>query len=213
MTINSHNNSFLRRKFETAGDYFDAYTKELEAAYSKINRKSLVQAAEMLLSAIERDATIFCCGNGGSASISNHMVCDHQKGIYADTGMQPRIISLSSNIELLTAVSNDIGYEESFAYPLKIHGRKGDLLFAISSSGNSENIVRALQTANELGINSIVMTGFDGGRSFELANLSIHVTADNYGVVEDVHQSCMHVLSQYLRHKNISLDELIHKRF
>jgi len=134
--------------------------------------------------------------------------CDHQKGIHGGTHYRPRVVCLSSNVALITAVSNDIGYAESFAFPLSLHGRPGDVLITISSSGNSENIVRALHVAETIGMTRIAFTGFDGGRSRQMADANIHVAAHNYGVVEDVHQACMHVLAQYVRQAAMS-EELI----
>lgn len=204
---------FPNQHFSSAAAYLDQYVTEIAAAYASIDRGQLDRAAIILKSAIDRDATIFCCGNGGSAAIANHMVCDHQKGINTDTSFRPKVVSLSSNVELMTAVSNDIGYTDVFSFPLLIHARKGDVLLAISSSGNSENIVRVLAAASELGMETISMTGFTGGRCRSMADASIHVDAQNYGVVEDVHQSCMHILSQYIRHQAMPIDLVLQRRF
>jgi phosphoheptose isomerase len=183
------------------------------AALASIRREQLNLAVKILEGALESDATIFCCGNGGSAAIANHMLCDHQKGINAGTHHRPRVVSLSSNVEMATAVSNDIGFSEVFAFPLGIHGRKDDVLVAISSSGDSENIVRALAAAANLGMRTIALTGFDGGRSRGLAEVAIHVDGRNYGVIEDAHQACMHVMAQYLRHLAIAQETLGQHRF
>jgi phosphoheptose isomerase len=169
--------------------------------------------AALLIDCLQRDATLFACGNGGSAAIANHLQCDCQKGIHIDTGYHPKVVSLSSNSAVITAVSNDIGFADCFAFPLGLHGRSGDLLITISSSGNSENIVRALQKARQIGMHSIAMSGFDGGRSRDLATASIHVKAHNYGVVEDVHQSCMHILAQYVRQAAMAADLVAKKQF
>lgn len=183
----------------SAGVYLDQYAAELTAALASIDRTQLDSAVGILLNALKADATIFCCGNGGSAAIANHMVCDHQKGINSSTEFRPKVVSLSSTVEVITAVSNDIGFADVFAFPLRIHGRKGDVLVTISSSGNSENIVRALEAASELGMETIALTGFDGGRSRQMAHAAIHVDCWNYGIVEDAHQACMHVMAQYIR--------------
>jgi D-sedoheptulose 7-phosphate isomerase len=204
---------FPNRRHPSTGDYFDQYASELATALASIDRAQLDAAVEILEGAHRRDATIFCCGNGGSASIANHMVCDHQKGVNCDTVLLPRVISLSSNVELITAVTNDIGYADVFAFPLRIHGRKGDVLVAVSSSGKSENILRVLTAAKALGMKTIAMTGFDGGGSRKLADVAIHVDGWNYGVVEDAHQACMHVLAQYLRHSSIPEELLGERRF
>jgi len=203
--------TFPNRRHPSAGDYFDQYARELATALASIDRAQLDAAIAILTGAHERDATIFCCGNGGSASIANHMVCDHQKGVSCDTSLRPRVISLSSNVEVMTAVTNDIGFADVFAFPLRIHGRKGDVLVAVSSSGKSENIIRALKAAAEVGMETIALTGFDGGDSLKLASATIHVDGWNYGVIEDAHQACMHVLAQYLRHEAMP-EELLSKR-
>jgi phosphoheptose isomerase len=137
-------------------------------------------------------------GNGGSAAIADHLLCDWVKGTY--TPSQPAIYvhSLVSNAALLTAVANDFSYEESFARQLEMQGQPGDLLCTISSSGNSPNILAVMRRASALGIKTIAFTGFSGGEASRMADISIHVAANNYGVVEDCHQSLMHNIAQYV---------------
>ncbi|MEJ0005427.1 MAG: SIS domain-containing protein [Steroidobacteraceae bacterium] len=190
---------FPGRKYDTPSVYLRDYAKLLGEAFTTISLDEFDKAAGVLHDALRRDSTVFVCGNGGSAAIANHLVCDHQKGIHTGTHWRPKVISLSSNIELLTAVSNDIGFEQSFSFPLSLHGRAEDVLITISSSGNSENIINALDMARSLGMRTIAFSGFAGGRSRSMADASIHVDAHNYGVVEDVHQACMHMLAQYIR--------------
>ena len=158
----------------------------------------------MIGDAIRRRRMIYACGNGGSAAISGHMLCDFLKGIQTDTALRPRVVCLSSQLELITAIANDVGYGEVFAYQLKTMAEPGDVLISISSSGNSENIVRAIDWARQNGMGTIAMTGFSGGRSSKLADITLHVAAENYGIVEDVHQSMMHILAQYLRQSAIA---------
>jgi len=191
--------AFPFKQLGSAGDYFDGYVDALTQAVAGVDRSQLSKAGEMLTAALERDATIYTCGNGGSAAIANHLVCDHQKGIQTNTHYCPKVVSLSSNVELITAIGNDISFSDIFLYPLRTAGRKGDLLITISSSGNSENIVRALSWAKENGLDTIAFTGFSGGRSAGIADVNLHVPAQNYGVVEDIHQSFMHILAQYAR--------------
>lgn len=197
---------FPSQRFETAGDYLDGYVAAYARAVASVDRQRLTAAGEMLKAALERDATIYVCGNGGSAAIANHLVCDHQKGMQTDTHFCPRVVSLSANVELITAIGNDIDFADIFVYPLRTAGRKGDLLISISSSGNSENIVRAVQWAKDNGIATLAFTGFSGGRSAAIADVNLHVDGDNYGVVEDIHQSFMHILAQYVRQSVMSED-------
>jgi D-sedoheptulose 7-phosphate isomerase/D-glycero-D-manno-heptose 1,7-bisphosphate phosphatase len=147
---------------------------------------------------------MFSCGNGGSASIANHMQCDHVKGIRTATDLAPHVLSLSTNVELLTAIANDTGYENIFAYQLQSQSGPGDVLLAVSSSGRSPNIVRALTWARDQGLRTIAVTGFDGGAARAVAEVSIHVDCTNYGIVEDLHQAIMHALAQYVRQSRMS---------
>lgn len=191
--------TFPNSSYETVGAYCDDYAAKLSVAAASIDRAALGRAAEMLDAAFQRGAWLFVCGNGGSAAISNHLLCDFAKGIQTDTAVLPRVVSLSANLEIITAIANDIAFEDCFLYQLRTAARPGDLLMTISASGNSENIVRPIQWARENGVESIALTGFSGGRSADLATVNLHVEGDNYGVVEDTHQSLMHMLAQYLR--------------
>ena len=178
-----------------------------------MDREALKAAAALLARAYENHAQVFVCGNGGSAAISNHLVCDHLKGVQTDTGLRPRVISLASNMETITAVANDISYDEIFAYQLRTLADAGDVLVSISSSGDSENVVRACQWAKDNGLTVIAMTGFGGGRTRGLADVSLHVAGDNYGVVEDTHQSLMHILAQFLRLERMPADLIPQRKF
>jgi phosphoheptose isomerase len=182
------------------------------AAHATVDTVAFAQAAAALEEAALRNATVFTCGNGGSAAIANHFACDHTKGARADTCILPRIHSLVANIEINTAIANDMSYDQVFSYQLQSYAAHGDVLVAISSSGNSPNIVNALLCAREKGIQSIAMTGFHGGRAREITDLSLHVAAHNYGVVEDVHQSLMHALAQFLRQRHMTDQSLIASR-
>jgi len=205
--------SFPQRTYGKAGDYLAAYRQTIMEAWQDIDLDAVSRAGDMLEKAIADGRTIYACGNGGSAAISNHLLCDFFKGIQTDTPLRPRVISLASPIELITAIANDMAYEEVFAYQLRGMAQPGDVLMTISSSGNSENIVRAIGWARDNQIGSIAMTGFDGGRSARLADVNLHVQAANYGVVEDVHQSMMHILAQYLRHRAMAPELIPQRRF
>ena len=110
--------------------------------------------------------------------MANHLQCDHVKGIRTHTDLTPRVSSLSSNVELLTAIANDLGYEMAFSFQLESQSQPGDVLVAISSSGRSPNIVRALLWAHNHGMQTIVLTGFDGGMAREIADVALHVDCD-----------------------------------
>ena len=153
-----------------------------------------------IISKILKKNTVFCIGNGGSASISNHFVCDLVKGFNYKKKFS--MISLSSNIEMITAISNDISYEDIFSFQISKYAKKGDLLFAISSSGKSKNIINAIKEAKKKSIKTISLTGFDGGVAMKLSDYNINIDSKNYGVIEDMHSFIMHAICQHL-HKEV----------
>ncbi len=205
--------TFPDRPHDSIGSFCDAYVDQLAQASASIDRGALVRAAEALAAAFDRGAWLFTCGNGGSAAIANHLLCDFAKGIQTDTGVLPRVMSLSANLEIITAIANDITYDDVFVYQLRTAAHAGDLLLSISSSGDSENVVRALAWARENDVTGIALTGFSGGRSADLATIHLHVKGDNYGVVEDTHQSIMHMLAQYLRLTRMESDLVRQRKF
>jgi phosphoheptose isomerase len=194
--------------YPSAPSYFDAYAEEMARAAKSIEPEMFERAAAILAEAYLRGARIFSCGNGGSASIANHMQCDHMKGIRTETDLSPRVLSLSANVELLTAIANDTGYENVFVYQLQSQAEPGDVLLAVSSSGRSPNIVRALAWARDRGLRTIAVTGFDGGPARVCAEVSVHIDCTNYGIVEDLHQAVMHALAQYIRQSRMSAEAI-----
>jgi phosphoheptose isomerase len=204
---------FPAKPYRTAASFTSTYLHELAGAADTIAPESLDRAAEILLGAYTSGKLVFSCGNGGSAAVANHLQCDHLKGVRTGTDLQSRVVSLCSNVELLTAISNDIGYHDCFAYQLRAQSQPGDVLIAISSSGRSPNILHALGWACENGLRTISLTGFDGGGAREIAEAAVHVDSHNYGIVEDLHQSIMHALAQYARHTRMSPDAIAASTF
>ena len=205
--------SFPVRRYPDGGSFGSAYAAELARAVGSVDMTQVASAAELLNDAYDREASVFACGNGGSASIANHLQCDHVKGVRNGTDLTTRVFSLSTNIELFSAIANDHGYEMVFEYQLQSLARTGDVLIAVSSSGRSPNIVRALEWANQHGLHTIALTGFSGGAARELASVSVHVPSDNYGIIEDAHQACMHLLAQYVRQSRMSPDDVTANTF
>jgi phosphoheptose isomerase len=183
--------------------FISGYIDEMQKGYESIDIAKLEKVVNVLDSAIKRNATIYTCGNGGSASIAEHFVCDFLKGASADTSVQPIVHSLSSNNSTITAVANDISYDDIFSYQLKRYAKEGDILLCVSSSGNSRNIIKALSTAKSKNIKTISLVGFVGGGAKDISDDCIHIPIKNYGIVEDVHHSLMHMLAQYIRLKNL----------
>jgi D-sedoheptulose 7-phosphate isomerase/D-glycero-D-manno-heptose 1,7-bisphosphate phosphatase len=205
--------AFPIHRYDDAGVFGVEYSDELHAALQTIDPSRVAAAAALLNDAHDRDATVFSCGNGGSASIANHLQCDHVKCVGQGTDLRTRVFSLSTNVELFSAIANDNGYEHVFEHQLASVARPGDLLIAVSSSGRSPNIVRALEWASAHGLQTIALTGFTGGPSRSLADVSIHVTSSNYGIVEDAHQVCMHLLAQYVRQSRMTAEAVVTSTF
>jgi len=205
----SGESKFPATSYPLASGYLGDYLKELARAAGTIDEGQVERAAAILSEAHARRALIFSCGNGGSASIANHMQCDHSLGIRRGTDLFPRGVSLSANVELLTALANDLGYEHVFVHQLQSQSRPGDVLVAISSSGKSQNIVQALQWARDNGLRTIAFTGFDGGGARDIAEVAVHVDCRNYGVVEDLHQALMHSLAQYVRQSRMDAGTIL----
>ena len=195
---------FPASPYTSAATYFSAYAEETARAANSVEPAALARATAILLDAYTGGATVFSCGNGGSASIANHLQCDHVKNVRKTTDLTPRVMSLSNNVELLTAIANDLAYEEIFTHQLQAQSEPGDVLMAISSSGRSPNIVRALEWARDHGLRTIALTGFDGGGARAVAEVAIHVDGTNYGIVEDLHQGIMHALAQYIRQSRMT---------
>lgn len=205
--------TFPENKTDDIAAYADAYFTTIAKAAASVDRATLARGVDLLVAAYEAGRRVYVCGNGGSAAISNHLVCDHVKGARVDTDLKPRVISLVGNMETITAVANDQSYDDIFVYQLQSLAEAGDVLVTISSSGDSENVVRACDWAVANGIGTIALTGFQGGRTAALADVNIHVDADNYGVVEDVHQSLMHVLAQFIRMSRMDAATVSDRRF
>lgn len=194
---------FPNRPFEDAGGFAAAYFERFARALASVDLGDMRRAGELLLERVDARRAVFACGNGGSAAIANHLACDLLKGARNRSRVRPRVHSLSANVELLTALVNDMEPREAFAYQLESLADPADLLIVVSSSGASPNIVRALQAAKAMGLATLAMTGFGGGEARRLADVALHVDSDNYGVVEDAHQALMHVLAQYVRHARL----------
>ncbi len=205
--------TFPDEKFKTVTGFAEAYVENLKTAHGSVDGEKLEAACKLLAAAYERGASVYACGNGGSASISNHLACDHSKGAQTDTDLRPKVVSLATNMEIITAIANDISFDDIFVYQLKTLAEPGDVLLTISSSGDSENVVRAAQWAKDNGLDVIAFTGFSGGRTAKLAKVNLHVEGDNYGVVEDTHQGLMHILAQYIRLARMDEDTIRNRKF
>jgi phosphoheptose isomerase len=148
---------------------------------------------------IAQGGIVWVAGNGGSAAIANHTVCDCSKGTHVEGHPPFRTVSLASNVEMLTAIGNDISYDALFSEPLKYYLTEKDAVLVVSSSGNSPNVVKACEYANARGVPTVAFVGFKGGKLKDIAAHVVHIAVDNYGIVEDTHQSLIHALTQYMK--------------
>lgn len=176
-----------------------SYLVQIQEGLTSVNLAEVNRAIQRLSLTAGQGGGIYVGGNGGSSAIANHLTCDFLKGCDHEKYRPLRAFSLSSNAPLLTAISNDISYDKSLSYQLERLALGGaDTVILISSSGNSPNIIEAANVCKDLAIPLIGMTGFDGGKLNDMADIKIHVPIKNYGVVEDCHQAIMHIMSQYI---------------
>jgi D-sedoheptulose 7-phosphate isomerase len=173
------------------------YKSNLLRALDTVDLDAVGRAIELLAEARDANRHIFVCGNGGSASTASHFVCDMVKGASFDRESRFRIMALTDSLATITAYSNDVGYDCIFAEQLKNFARQGDVFMAISGSGNSPNVVCAMEYANSIGCTTIALTGRDGGRLGSLANLQIRVAEPHMGRIEDGHMVVCHMLCYY----------------
>lgn len=175
------------------------YWRELPGVIEAMPVASITRAAQILLECHERGATVFALGNGGSAATASHFACDLAKGTRVDAVPAFRVVPLTDNVPLLTAWANDTSYERVFAEQLAALVRPGDVVVAISASGNSPNVLAAAEAAQLAGATVIALTGRTGGKLRRLADLTIRVPADAIEQVEDIHLAIGHSLCVALR--------------
>ncbi len=151
-----------------------------------------------LAEALEMGRTVFICGNGGSGATASHLACDLNKGVSYGREKRFKVICLNDNVPTMTAYANDASYADIFVEPLKNFLQPGDVVVGISGSGNSENIIRAIEYANSKGALTVGLCGFSGGRLKESAKLVVHAKVDDMQMSEDVHLVLGHMAMQAL---------------
>jgi D-sedoheptulose 7-phosphate isomerase len=191
----------MKKAGEFAKDYIQGLKDVLDRTpWGPVDE--IIQAIEL---AQNNRQQIFVIGNGGSAATASHMMNDLCKGTLGHKGDAPwprlRVIALTDNVSLMTAWANDTDYNHVFSEPLKNLAQRGDLLVAISASGNSPNILAAVEAAKQIGVKVIGLTGFGGGKLAKLAEICFVVPSDGYGPVEDVHMILDHIITGYLYEK------------
>jgi len=190
-----------------------SYLDRLQGCFSAANLSAIETLAEALRQAWIDGRHVYICGNGGSAANAIHMANDLHYGIGAcgPGGKVPglRVEALPANPGVITCLANDTGYDNIYAHQLEVKGRQGDLLIVFSGSGNSANVVRVLETANSMGINSFAILAFSGGSCRELADTTIHFEIDDMQIAEDTQLIVCHLCMQWLNnHKPCKLRPL-----
>jgi D-sedoheptulose 7-phosphate isomerase len=176
-----------------------SYLARLSEVLGALPRVPLAQITERLLEAGHRDSTIFVLGNGGSAATASHLACDLAKTATVAGYPRLRALAFTDNVPLLTAWGNDTSYDVVFAEQVKTYVRPGDLVIAISASGNSPNVLAAARAAREVGAEVIGVTGFGGGRLQALCDTCLVAPSNEYGPVEDVHMILVHAITAAIR--------------
>lgn len=176
-----------------------AYLEYLNKVLKGIDTRAIGQFIQTLLDVRERGATVYFIGNGGSAATASHFANDLAIG--TNSYEKPfRVISLTDNQAIITALGNDFGYEEIFARQLRVLGKEGDVVVGISASGNSLNLIRTFEYAKSAGIKTVAITAFDGGKMKQMADECVHVPTapKEYGPAEDAHMILDHLIGAYL---------------
>jgi len=190
--------SFPKNQFKTLAKFKDSYSDKLYESLKEIDETKMELCFKLLQKGINSGVNILTCGNGGSSSIAEHLVCDFIKQTSTGTNIRPKVIPLLTT-PVITAIANDMSYGEIFSYQITRYAKPDDILISVSSSGNSENIINGINTAKSIGVHTISFVGFNGGEAAKISDIALHINADNYGVVEDAHHALMHIFSQYLR--------------
>lgn len=186
--------------FNDTYNNFETYVAELYNTLRKISRTELDQFVNLIQTAQQKQRTVFIVGNGGSASTASHWATDLGKGLHHRTGRGVKALSLADNTAWISAAANDIGYDSIFSDQLRAHAKVNDILIAISASGNSPNIIKVLQEAKSIGVTTVSIVGFDGGRAKTSSDLTVHIPTyhGKYGIAEDAQLVLNHFLCDYL---------------
>jgi D-sedoheptulose 7-phosphate isomerase len=189
----------MERK-KIVAEFLSSYKKRLIKLFDSIDIDMLESIIDAMVTAFKNGNTMYVVGNGGSAATASHIQADFQFFVRYFTNFRPKVVALTDNVPLMTAISNDHSYEDVFVEQMKGMFNKGDLLLAISASGNSPNVVKAVEYANELEGKTIAFCGFSGGKLKEIADMPLYTPNDDkdYGPIEDLHMILDHVLVNFL---------------
>lgn len=189
----------MERKF-TLESYFSDYRERLNNLMDLVDINDLEKVVTAMITAFKNGGTVYVCGNGGSAATASHIQADFSFFVRYFTKFRPKVRALTDNAPILTAVGNDTSFNDIFVEQLRGHFEEGDVIICISASGNSENVVRAAQYANENGGISIGFIGFTGGKLKDTCTYSLYTPnpKGDYGPIEDLHMIYDHLIVNYL---------------
>jgi len=177
------------------------YLSAVQDVLERVDHAVIDQMAEAVWRGYEARKTLFLFGNGGSAALASHFACDIGKGAIAGREKRLKTIALTDNVPLITAWANDKSYEDVFSEQLDGLAEKGDIAMAISGSGNSPNVIKGLLAARRLGLQTLVLTGFAGGKAKPLADLCLVVPSDSMQHIEDAHLCATHAIFLAIRER------------
>ena len=180
--------------------YYEDYKKRLNNLLDMVNIEDLEMVIYTMIRVFKNGNTVYVCGNGGSAATASHIQADFSFFVRYFTKFRPKVRALTDNVAMITAVGNDTSFNDIFVEQLKGHFVKGDAIICVSASGNSENVIRAAQYANEKGGSSIGFIGFTGGKLKDVCTISLYTPnpKGDYGPIEDLHMIYDHLIVNYL---------------
>ena len=200
---------FNKKKLNST-TFFKEYIAKLNKTQNLIDITKIISIYKTLEESILNNGQIFVAGNGGSASVANHFLCDFNKGIKnsSNNKLIPKVISLSNSIELITAISNDLSYKKIFSFQLENFAKSNDCIILFSCSGTSKNILEAVKMAKKNKVKIIFITGFLK-KKLNIADIHLDLSCKNYGITEDIFSSIMHMISQFIRLKYSQKKEIL----
>lgn len=179
-----------------------AYFRKLKETIDNVSIVDLDNLMNVLVNAKEADKMIFIMGNGGSSATASHYVCDFNKGVSMNQERKFKFVCLNDNIPSLMAYANDFSFEDIFINQLATFFHEGDVVIGISGSGNSENVIKAIEYANKNGGITVGLTGYNGGRLKEISQYSVHIPVDDMQITEDLHMVLDHCMMKILCNYN-----------
>lgn len=189
-------------------ELIETYLEQEIDILKRIDVSAVNEVLNLLEAGMKREATIYVFGNGGSAATASHFQNDFNKGVSEHIDKKFRFLCLNDNIATIMAVANDIGYEEVFRFQLQGKIKKGDILMAISGSGNSSNVINAVEYGKKQGCKVVGLTGYSGGRLKELSDISLHVPINSMQITEDVHMIFNHLMMSVFYKSMCGIDHI-----